>query len=119
MIGEGPAARSIKLDLQPFTLISATTRAGMLTNRCATASASSRFSSTSTTSPDRRPLGAAAERPTTDDGTARSPDGRAARLNRQLRDECATTRVKAQGRIDAAMADAALRMPTSTRSAST
>ena len=32
MIGEGPAARSIKLDLPPFTLIGATTRAGMLTN---------------------------------------------------------------------------------------
>ncbi len=32
MIGDGPAARSIKLDLQPFTLIGATTRAGMLTN---------------------------------------------------------------------------------------
>lgn len=36
MIGEGPAARSVKLDLQPFTLVGATTRAGMLTNRCAT-----------------------------------------------------------------------------------
>ena len=32
MIGEGPSARSIKLDLQPFTLVGATTRAGMLTN---------------------------------------------------------------------------------------
>jgi len=32
MIGEGPAARSIKIDLQPFTLVGATTRAGMLTN---------------------------------------------------------------------------------------
>ena len=32
MIGDGPAARSIKLELQPFTLIGATTRAGMLTN---------------------------------------------------------------------------------------
>jgi len=32
MIGEGPAARSIKLDIQPFTLVGATTRAGMLTN---------------------------------------------------------------------------------------
>lgn len=32
MIGEGPAARSVKIDLQPFTLIGATTRAGMLTN---------------------------------------------------------------------------------------
>jgi Holliday junction DNA helicase RuvB len=32
MIGEGPSARSIKLDLPPFTLIGATTRAGMLTS---------------------------------------------------------------------------------------
>ena len=32
MIGEGPAARSIKLDIAPFTLVGATTRAGMLTN---------------------------------------------------------------------------------------
>jgi holliday junction DNA helicase RuvB len=32
VIGEGPAARSIKLDLPPFTLVGATTRAGMLTN---------------------------------------------------------------------------------------
>lgn len=32
MIGEGPAARSIKLELPPFTLVGATTRAGMLTN---------------------------------------------------------------------------------------
>jgi len=32
MIGEGPAARSIKLDVPPFTLAGATTRAGMLTN---------------------------------------------------------------------------------------
>lgn len=32
MIGEGPAARSIKIDLPPFTLVGATTRAGSLTN---------------------------------------------------------------------------------------
>ena len=32
MIGEGPAARSVRLDLAPFTLVGATTRAGMLTN---------------------------------------------------------------------------------------
>ena len=32
MIGEGPAARSIKLELQPFTLVGATTRAGLLTS---------------------------------------------------------------------------------------
>ena len=32
MIGEGPVARSVKIDLPPFTLVGATTRAGMLTN---------------------------------------------------------------------------------------
>src|SRR5512143_1045847 len=32
MIGEGPAARSIKLDLPPFTLVGATTRTGLLTS---------------------------------------------------------------------------------------
>ena len=32
MIGEGPAARSVRLDLPPYTLVGATTRAGMLTN---------------------------------------------------------------------------------------
>src|ERR1700690_130173 len=32
MIGEGPAARSVKLDLRPFAVVGATTRAGMLTN---------------------------------------------------------------------------------------
>ncbi|MBF0192205.1 MAG: Holliday junction branch migration DNA helicase RuvB [Magnetococcales bacterium] len=32
MIGEGPSARSIKIDLPPFTLVGATTRAGLLTN---------------------------------------------------------------------------------------
>ncbi|GGE74325.1 Holliday junction branch migration DNA helicase RuvB [Paenalcaligenes hominis] len=32
LIGEGPAARSVKIDLQPFTLVGATTRAGMLSN---------------------------------------------------------------------------------------
>ena len=32
MIGEGPAARSIKLNLPPFTLVGATTRAGLLTS---------------------------------------------------------------------------------------
>lgn len=32
MIGEGPAARTVKIDLAPFTLVSATTRAGMLTH---------------------------------------------------------------------------------------
>jgi holliday junction DNA helicase RuvB len=39
IIGEGPAARSVKIDLAKFTLVAATTRLGLLTNRCATASA--------------------------------------------------------------------------------
>ena len=40
MIGQGPAARSIKMDIPRFTLVGATTRAGLLTNRYATASVS-------------------------------------------------------------------------------
>lgn len=32
MIGEGPAARSVQIDLPPFTLVGATTRSGLLTN---------------------------------------------------------------------------------------
>jgi Holliday junction DNA helicase RuvB len=60
MIGEGPAARSVKLDLPPFTLVGATTRAGMLTNRCATASASSR--GWSSTPPRSWPTSSAARR---------------------------------------------------------
>jgi Holliday junction DNA helicase RuvB len=58
MIGEGPAARSVKLDLPPFTLVGATTRAGMLTNPCATASASSR--GWSSTPPRSSPTSSAA-----------------------------------------------------------
>lgn len=38
MIGKGPSARSVRLDLPPFTLIGATTRAGLLSARCAIAS---------------------------------------------------------------------------------
>lgn len=37
VIGKGPAARSIRLDIPKFTLVAATTRSGMLTARCATA----------------------------------------------------------------------------------
>ena len=57
MIGEGPAARSIKIDLPPFTLIGATTRAGSLTNP---ASASS--TSCSSTRPRSSPASCAARR---------------------------------------------------------
>ena len=58
MIGEGPAARSIKLDLPPFTLIGATTRAGW-TNISASSRCASRCRSIS------RPPRAAARRSTT------------------------------------------------------
>jgi Holliday junction DNA helicase RuvB len=44
MIGQGTAARSIKLDLPKFTLVGATTRAGLITAPCAVASASSSIS---------------------------------------------------------------------------
>ena len=40
IIGEGPSARSVRIDLPPFTLIGATTRQGLLTTPLATASAS-------------------------------------------------------------------------------
>lgn len=40
VIGKGPAARSIRLDIPKFTLVAATTRSGMLTARCAIALAS-------------------------------------------------------------------------------
>jgi Holliday junction DNA helicase RuvB len=40
IIGEGPSARSIRIELAPFTLVAATTRAGLWPRPCATASAS-------------------------------------------------------------------------------
>jgi holliday junction DNA helicase RuvB len=40
VIGEGPAARTVRIDLPPFTLVGATTRLGLLTTPCATVSAS-------------------------------------------------------------------------------
>ena len=65
MIGEGPAARSVKLDLPPFTLVGATTRAGMLTNplrdRFGIVSRLE-FYSDAELPEDRRPLGRAARR---------------------------------------------------------
>lgn len=48
MIGKGPSARSVRLDLPPFTLVGATTRAGLLSRRCATVSGSSAASSSIT-----------------------------------------------------------------------
>ena len=116
MIGEGPAARSIKLDLQPFTLVGATTRAGMLTNPLR-----DRFGITARlefygaddlariVSRSAQLLGAAI-----DGGGAREIARRsrgtpriANRLLRRVRDYA---EVKARGAIDTQVADAALSM---------
>ncbi len=116
MIGEGPAARSIKLDLQPFTLVGATTRAGMLTNPLR----------------DRFGIGARLELYNADDlasivarsaqllyamldsagarEIARRSRGTPRIANRLLRRVRDYAEVKANGRIDAKIADAALRM---------
>lgn len=116
MIGEGPAARSVKLDLQPFTLVGATTRAGMLTNPLRDRFgivARLEFYNTSeltrivTRSADL--LGA----PIVDDGAreialrARGTPRIANRLLRRVRDYA---EVKGNGDITKAMADAALKM---------
>ena len=116
MIGEGPAARSIKLDLPPFTLVGATTRAGMLTNPLR-----DRFGIVARLefyTPDElarivhrsagllnAPIdaGGAAEIARRSRGTPRIAN----RLLRRVRDYA---EVKAEGRIDKAVADAALVM---------
>ena len=116
MIGEGPAARSVKLDLPPFTLVGATTRAGMLTNPLR----------------DRFGIVARLEFYTPEElativarsarllGVDASPEGAveiarrsrgtpriANRLLRRVRDYA---EVRAGGKVDATVADAALKM---------
>lgn len=54
VIGKGPAARSIRLDVPRFTLVGATTRTGLLTGRCATALASRSGSTTTRWRSSRR-----------------------------------------------------------------
>lgn len=116
MIGEGPAARSIKLDLQPFTLVGATTRAGMLTNplrdRFGIVSRLEFYEVDELTrivSRSAQLLGAAIS----DDGAieiARRSRGTPRIANRLLRRVRDYAEVKAAGQIDRAVADAALRM---------
>ena len=116
MIGEGPAARSIKLDLQPFTLVGATTRAGMLTNplrdRFGIVARLEFYTADELTSIVARSaqlLGAHIE----PDGAreiARRARGTPRIANRLLRRVRDYAEVKAGGRIDAAVADAALAM---------
>lgn len=116
MIGEGPAARSIKLDLPPFTLIGATTRAGLLTaplrDRFGIVQRLEFYSAEELTKIVRRsakilgidcvPEGAA-EIAKRSRGTPRIAN----RLLRRVRDYA---QVRAGGRIDSQTADAAMAM---------
>ena len=116
MIGEGPAARSVKLDLPPFTLVGATTRAGMLTNPlrdrfgivarlefytpeelCFIVSRSARLLGVETSEEGAFEIARRSR------GTPRIAN----RLLRRVRDYA---EVKANGQVDVAVADAALKM---------
>src|SRR3954451_11471307 len=116
MIGEGPAARSVKLDLPPFTLIGATTRAGMLTNplrdRFGIVARLEFYSPGELTRIVERSAGllnvettheGAFEIASRSRGTPRISN----RLLRRVRD---FAEVKAQGLVDRDIADAALKM---------
>jgi Holliday junction DNA helicase RuvB len=116
MIGEGPGARSVRLDLPPFTLVGATTRAGMLTNPLR-----DRFGIVSRLefySPDELTLivqrSARLLEVETEAEGAREIAGRSRgtprisnRLLRRVRD---FAEVKAQGKVTREVADAALQM---------
>jgi len=116
MIGEGPAARSVKLDLQPFTLVGATTRAGMLTNplrdRFGIVARLEFYNAAELTRIVTRSA-ALLNAPIVDDGAreialrARGTPRIANRLLRRVRDYA---QVKGNGEITKAMADAALVM---------
>jgi holliday junction DNA helicase RuvB len=116
MIGEGPAARSIKLDLPPFTLVGATTRAGMLTNplrdRFGIVARLEFYNEADLATIVRRSASllnvalegeGAAEIARRSRGTPRIAN----RLLRRVRDYA---QVKADGKVSKAVADAALKM---------
>ena len=116
MIGEGPAAHSVKLDLQPFTLVGATTRAGMLTNPLRDRFgivARLEFYTTEELTKIVTRSGALLNAPINPDGAreiamrARGTPRIANRLLRRVRDYA---EVKHDGQISKVVADAALRM---------
>ena len=116
MIGEGPAARSIKLDLPPFTLVGATTRAGMLTNplrdRFGIVARLEFYSAEELTrivarSAQLLQIEVIAEGAREIAGRARGTPRIANRLLRRVRD---FAEVKAAGKVTREVADAALRM---------
>jgi len=116
MIGEGPAARSIKLDLPPFTLVGATTRAGMLTNplrdRFGIVARLEFYGAEDLARIVRRSAGLLKVELADDGATEIASRSRgtpriANRLLRRVRDYA---QVKADGIVSKAVADAALRM---------
>ena len=116
MIGEGPAARSIKLDLQPFTLVGATTRAGMLTNplrdRFGIVARLEFYTAEELQRIVRRSAGLM-NAPIDEQGAleiARRSRGTPRIANRLLRRVRDYAEVKADGRITKVIADAALKM---------
>jgi len=116
MIGEGPAARSIKLDLPPFTLVGATTRAGMLTNplrdRFGIVARLEFYSETELAAIVRRSA-RLLEVTLADEGAgeiARRSRGTPRIANRLLRRVRDYAQVKADGTVTRAVADAALQM---------
>jgi holliday junction DNA helicase RuvB len=116
MIGEGPAARSIKLDLPPFTLIGATTRAGMLTNplrdRFGIVARLEFYNEADLATIVRRSAGLL-KAPLADEGAteiARRSRGTPRIANRLLRRVRDYAQVKADGTVTRAVADAALAM---------
>src|SRR6267142_5374036 len=116
MIGEGPAARSVKLDLPPFTLAGATTRAGMLTNplreRFGIVARLEFYSQADLTTIVRRSAGLLKVH--LDDEGAREiacrSRGTPRVANRLLRRVLDYAEVKADGRVTKAIAEAALKM---------
>ena len=116
MIGEGPAARSIKLDLPPFTLVGATTRAGMLTNplrdRFGIVARLEFYSPAELASIVRRSAGLLEVTLAEEGGTeiARRARGTPRIANRLLRRVRDYVQVKAEGAVTQAVADDALRM---------
>ena len=116
MIGEGPAARSVKLDLPPFTLVGATTRAGMLTNplrdRFGIVARLEFYSQAELATIVRRSAGLLKVHLDEEGGReiacrARGTPRVANRLLRRVRDYA---EVKADGRVTKAIAEAALKM---------
>jgi Holliday junction DNA helicase RuvB len=116
MIGEGPAARSIKLDLPPFTLVGATTRAGLLTSplrdRFGIVQRLEFYSTEDLTEIVRRSagileIGAEAEGAREIARRSRGTPRIANRLLRRVRDYA---QVRANGTVTAEVADQALRM---------